>query len=262
VRRFSDLGVRLARRHRLAVQALMREPLVTNGAPLSERAIDLPAHRCKGGRRMQKDLRQFANCRKVLDVGCGRGAFLRTVGARGVGVDGAAEHVSVCRAGGLDVQQVLLPGALPFEDGAFDGVYCSHVVEHLPPADAARLMAEIDRVLCPGGVLLVRSPLASKHFWDDPTHVRPYHLHCLLQFLGGWEAPGTRQMILGTERPRYRLCAYYEEIRRWYDSTVAVTIDPRRFPVRVALTAVFEVLARVGIGRRDAYGAVLRKDKA
>ena len=39
---------------------------------------------------------------------------------------------------------------MAFSDGTFDVVICAHVYEHVP--DATRLMDEIYRVLCPGGV--------------------------------------------------------------------------------------------------------------
>ena len=38
---------------------------------------------------------------------------------------------------------------LPFDDGSFDIVVCSHVYEHVP--DPAKMFAEIERVLRPGG---------------------------------------------------------------------------------------------------------------
>jgi SAM-dependent methyltransferase len=48
---------------------------------------------------------------------------------------------------------------LPFEDGDFDAVICSHVLEHVP--DDRRAMSEMRRVLAPGGVALLMVPLAT-----------------------------------------------------------------------------------------------------
>lgn len=51
--------------------------------------------------------------------------------------------------------------ALPFPDGVFDGVVLTEVLEHCVDPKAA--MAEVFRVLRPGGLLLVTSP----YFWPE-----------------------------------------------------------------------------------------------
>lgn len=53
-------------------------------------------------------------------------------------------------------------GRLPFDSGTFDLVYCSHVLEHIPDDRAA--MQELWRVLRPGGIAIILTPL-----WDKPT---------------------------------------------------------------------------------------------
>ena len=77
---------------------------------------------------------------------------------------------------------------LPFEDGSVDGVFCSHVLEHL--ADTHFVIGQMLRVLRPGGLLYLEVPgpralilpkgsLPKRYtetplsMWDDPTHVRP-----------------------------------------------------------------------------------------
>ena len=47
---------------------------------------------------------------------------------------------------------------LPFAADSFDGVYHSHVLEHLTPADGQSLLAECHRVLRPGGTIRVVVP--------------------------------------------------------------------------------------------------------
>jgi SAM-dependent methyltransferase len=51
-----------------------------------------------------------------------------------------------------------LKQGLPFAEGAFDGVYHSHVLEHFLTADGRRFIEECRRVLKPGGVLRVAVP--------------------------------------------------------------------------------------------------------
>jgi SAM-dependent methyltransferase len=56
------------------------------------------------------------------------------------------------------VDQHDITKGLPFADNHFDGVYHSHVLEHLEPSDGEKLLDECYRVLRPGGVLRIVVP--------------------------------------------------------------------------------------------------------
>lgn len=98
-----------------------------------------------------------ARPRRVLIVGCGPGEevghMAEATGALVIGVD-------------LDVDpRFIRPGAhvlradarhLPFRDGAFDALYCYHVLEHVPGPEAA--VEEARRVLEPGGLGFFGTP--------------------------------------------------------------------------------------------------------
>ncbi|CAB4556312.1 MAG: methyltransferase domain-containing protein [Actinobacteria bacterium] len=86
-----------------------------------------------------------------LDVGCGTGEYVRWAADRGAGatngVDLAEEYCERTRA--------LVPtarvercdaSALPFADQEVDVVLCSEVIEHIPYADQARVVQELQRV--------------------------------------------------------------------------------------------------------------------
>ena len=102
---------------------------------------------------------------RVLDVGCGTGSLTitaaRVTGSTGrvVGVDPGVEMIERARAKGRHsaqpVEFVATAGeALPFADASFDVVLISLVLHQLPSAPLHATMAEIRRVLAPGGRFL------------------------------------------------------------------------------------------------------------
>lgn len=108
-------------------------------------------------RTMTETLAISSNGAHVLDVGCGGGLLAEEfakLGCRVTGVDPsepslrtAAEHA---RSSGLSIDYV--PGSgehLPFENEAFDVVYCCDVLEHVD--DLQKTIGEIARVIKPGG---------------------------------------------------------------------------------------------------------------
>ena len=72
---------------------------------------------------------------------------------------------------GVDVQLDIT--AMPFEDGSFDAILCSHVLEHV--ADDRAAMSELHRVLMPGGWALVLVPLdaSRKTTYEDFSVTAP-----------------------------------------------------------------------------------------
>lgn len=96
---------------------------------------------------------------RVLDLGCGDGAFAEVVGGVDwVGVDVAAAAIDRARARhpGATWERVDEDGPLPLADSSFDAVWCSETLEHI--ADTARFLGEARRVLKPGGPLVVTVP--------------------------------------------------------------------------------------------------------
>lgn len=100
-----------------------------------------------------------ATSRDVLDAGCGTGRMfpvLAAAGCRVTGVDLSAGMVRRARRDHPDVEaRVAGLGALPFPDGAFDGVFSWYSTIHLPDEELGPVLAEVRRVLRPGGHALV-----------------------------------------------------------------------------------------------------------
>jgi SAM-dependent methyltransferase len=87
---------------------------------------------------------------ELLDLGCGAGT--RFFAARGptVGVD--VSLASLRRASALYAAVARADATrLPFADGSFDLVVSADLIGHIPPADKPALLAELWRVLRPGG---------------------------------------------------------------------------------------------------------------
>jgi ubiquinone/menaquinone biosynthesis C-methylase UbiE len=110
-------------------------------------------------------VREHLPCDAFLDAGCGDGRYLAALApelpARRAGVDISERILETARRRvDGDFRQGNLEG-LPFDDGAFDLVLCSQVIEHVLDGDAA--VRELARVLRPGGTLLITTDNARNY---------------------------------------------------------------------------------------------------
>jgi 2-polyprenyl-3-methyl-5-hydroxy-6-metoxy-1,4-benzoquinol methylase len=113
---------------------------------------------------------------RVLDYGCGDGAFAADLLAAGCVVtmaDVAQEALRRARARAPEAQAVqLTEGApLPFDEDAFDVVWAGEVLEHV--ADVVGLLAELRRVLRWGGRLLATTPWHGRLVVATDAHFDP-----------------------------------------------------------------------------------------
>jgi 2-polyprenyl-3-methyl-5-hydroxy-6-metoxy-1,4-benzoquinol methylase len=97
---------------------------------------------------------------RLLDVGCAGGELGALCAARGWRVHGADAEpalVEAARARGVDARAVDLErAALPWPGGTFEAVVAAEVIEHV--VDTDHVLAEIARVLRPGGALVITTP--------------------------------------------------------------------------------------------------------
>lgn len=73
---------------------------------------------------------------------------------------------------GVDVVHNLDVLPLPFEDARFDEIVCQDVLEHV---ELVPVMAELHRIVAPGGRLHIRVPhFTARTAYSDPTHRRVF----------------------------------------------------------------------------------------
>ncbi len=188
-------------------------------SPLKERELDLLAPRA--GERM-------------LDAGCGRGEVLLAAAGRGAGVAGidyaeaaiAIASTTLADVDGAEVRRGDVT-SLPWEDGSFDVALFADVIEHLDAGQVDAALAELHRVLRPGGRLLVHtSPnlLFLRIGWPlARLGMRLARRGEAVAALDAWIAESKRyhvneQSVFGLRRAVRR--AGFRDVRGWIDPDV------------------------------------------
>jgi SAM-dependent methyltransferase len=92
----------------------------------------------------------------ILDVPAGDGVNSRRLQQAGFDVRPADIFPEDCRVEGVACDGVDMCRPLPYEDGTFEGVLHSEGIEHVD--NQIEVLAELARVLKPGGVLVVTTP--------------------------------------------------------------------------------------------------------
>lgn len=103
------------------------------------------------------------NNQRLLDLGCGTGYSLvwlreRFKFAEAYGVDLSPHAAALWRERDLDIVALATADKLPFPDNSFDLVTCFDVIYQLNDERASAAVAEMHRVLKPGGLLFIREP--------------------------------------------------------------------------------------------------------
>jgi SAM-dependent methyltransferase len=111
---------------------------------------------------------------RVLEIGCGAGGMLGPLQRYGTvhGLDIDHEYVAFCRQRGFERVLAGSGYGLPFADGSFDLVALFDTVEHIP--DDVRALAEVARVLRPGGIVFVSAP-AYQWLWSQNDRIAHHH---------------------------------------------------------------------------------------
>jgi SAM-dependent methyltransferase len=144
---------------------------------------------------------------RILDYGCGDGKYFPFFLSRGFtpeniyGLEISRLRLERCHELGWKNARLLESGKpLPVDDASIDIVNCMEVIEHIPREEGKRVVAELRRILRPGGLLMISTPnYPMKRFYDlsavvfqrkwdrirdDPTHVTHFNHARLSGLLG------------------------------------------------------------------------------
>jgi SAM-dependent methyltransferase len=145
----------------------------------------------------------------ILEFGCNVGAsaiLFAYLGAKVSATDISAEWVSLARLnaeryGIADIDFAHVPDSrrLPFADGQFQLIACNSVLEYVQPSELPAVQRELDRVLAPGGMILLTG--TSNRLWPQEVHSARWLVNYLPRPLDRlWGKPLQRGMWPWTAR--------------------------------------------------------------
>jgi len=157
---------------------------------------------------IQKHLPRDRNAR-ILDVGCGHGAFLYFLNLAGFtnihGVDSSPEQIETAKALGITCAecQSACDYLSKLPNAGLDAILLFDVLEHLEPQELFDMLDQVYRVLNPGGSCLIHVPNGEGIFgmkvrFGDLTHVQAFTQNSGRQLL---TTIGFREVKCFEERP-------------------------------------------------------------
>ncbi|HEV8678369.1 MAG TPA: class I SAM-dependent methyltransferase [Stellaceae bacterium] len=247
---FADLRAVEARRHGAPADALLREAGVERYPPyyrqkfhfqsdgyLSEASAARYDHQVEvlfggGAAAMRRQalvplrgaMREHAGGQsplRLLDIGCGTGAFLREVKRNYprlavAGIDLSAPYLAVARRRLAPWSRVTLieaaAEAMPFAIGEFDVVTAVYLFHELPPHVRRAVVAEISRVLKPGGTFILVDSLQKSDAPDYDALLDYFPLAFHEPFYKSYLVEDLDRLISPGFTPEERSLAYFSKV--------------------------------------------------
>ena len=196
----------------------------------------------------------------VLDIGSGEGDFFKHLKKRDIDttnvylLDANDSTVEKNKSLTTNSRLYFAPERLPFEDGSVGLVHTSHLIDNIGSKDLYDFLFEIDRVLKPGGSLVISTPLLWSNFYDELSHTRPYNPYVFYKYLVH-ETRNTRyekvKRAYSIEKVVYR---YYElPLDEGWGSTIPA--------IDFFFVTTRRILRKLGVKRlyKNGYTMVLKK---
>jgi SAM-dependent methyltransferase len=115
-----------------------------------------------------------SNVPKILDVGSGKGRYLRLFRELGWSVTGVEANERMVGHAVDQGFEVFSPVSQELAGREFDIILMSHVIEHFSPNELVGILRRYLLLLKPGGAIIISTPLLTSYFFDDFDHVKPY----------------------------------------------------------------------------------------
>jgi len=191
------------------------------------------------------DIRRFVDGRRILDIGCGAGGFVRFLSLCGWdshGVDNSAYAVALAESINPGrIRQCTLGPELPYPNESFDAATLFEVMEHVPSPRES--LAEARRILKSGGFLFFSVPnfaslesLVFGRAWiglDVPRHIFQFTPGSVSRFLK--ETSFTPRLVHSVNACRIQAgrdrASYCRESIRYWLRRIGLYTQPRQLPV-------------------------------
>ena len=135
----------------------------------------------------------YSKKKKILDIGCGRGEWLKKCRELGFSCEGVEKDDSMVHSCVNQNLKIYKGDAIKvlktLESSQFSIVSLFHVIEHLSHDQLLEVLKESKRLLTNDGILILETPsidnltVASRQFFLDPTHISPINPDALIFFL-------------------------------------------------------------------------------
>jgi SAM-dependent methyltransferase len=157
--------------------------------------------------RLANWFRPHAGRGAVLDIGCAYGFLLSRFadGRRLYGCDVSEWAIDQARRRLPQAEFVTADGTapLPYDDGRFEAVLCTDVLEHIHPDRHGNVLAEVHRVLAPSGRFCMTTPNLSLMRRCVYRRADRLEQHIGMRHLKEWQAELARHGFEVTDRWTY-----------------------------------------------------------
>ena len=132
-------------------------------------------------RKLSNLMKSFTDA-KILDIGTGNGNFIKILGSlddgykSAIGIDVLDSSITSCKANFKDERITFMKMDaldMDFDDGSFDIVSLSNSLHHLE--DISATLKAMERVLAPGGVLLICEMMSNNLSKSQKSHLAMHH---------------------------------------------------------------------------------------